>query len=86
MSFYLLDLEGVRVYENLNHSRRIKNLVQLNRTLGRFIRRTDKLYFLKVYLGSVFRNRLEKRRWVTEVVEQSRWRDLKTQRFARKPL
>jgi serine/threonine protein kinase len=86
MSFYLLDLEGVRVYENLNHSRRIKNLVQLNRTLGRFIRRTDKLYFLKVYLGSGFRNRLEKRRWVTEVVEQSRWRDLRTQRLARKPL
>ena len=86
MSFYLLDLEGVRLYANLNHSRRIKNLVQLNRTLGRFIRRTDKLYFLKVYLGSAFRNRLEKRRWVTEVVEQSRWRDLRTQRLARKPL
>ena len=86
MSFYLLDLEGVRLYPRLNHSRRIKNLVQLNRTLGRFIRRADKLYFLKVYLGPVFRNRLEKRRWVTEVIEQSRWRDLKTQRLARKPL
>jgi serine/threonine protein kinase len=79
MSFYLLDLEGVRLYATLNYSRRIKNLVQLNRTLGRFIRRTDKLYFLKVYLGSVFRNRLEKRRWVAEVLKQSRRRDLKTQ-------
>jgi serine/threonine protein kinase len=75
--FYLLDLEGVRLYGKLNHSRRIKNLVQLNRTLGRFTRRTDKLYFLKVYLGPVFRNRIEKRRWVTEVVEHSRRRDLK---------
>jgi serine/threonine protein kinase len=86
MSFYLLDLEGVRLYPNLNHRRRIKNLVQLNRTLGRFIRRADKLYFLKVYLGPVFRNRLEKRRWVTEVVEQSRRRDLKAQRLAGKTL
>jgi serine/threonine protein kinase len=86
LSFYLLDLEGVRLYPNLNHSRRVKNLVQLNRTLGRVTRRADKLYFLKVYLGPVFRNRLEKRRWVTEVIEQSRWRDLKTQRLARKPL
>ena len=86
ISFYLLDLEGVRLYPNLNHRRRIKNLVQLNRTLGRFIRRADKLYFLKIYLGSVFRNRLEKRRWVTEVLEQSRRRDLKMQNLARKPL
>lgn len=86
MSFYLLDLEGVRLYANLNHSRRIKNLVQLNRTLGRITRRADKLYFLKVYLDQVFRNRLKKRRWVTEVVEQSRRRDRKTQDLARKPL
>ena len=75
MSFYLLDLEGVRLYSNLSHRRRVKNLVQLNRTLGRLTRRTDKLYFLKVYLGSVFRNRLEKLHWVTEVLEQSRRRD-----------
>jgi serine/threonine protein kinase len=86
MSFYLLDLEGVRLYASLNHRRRIKNLVQLNRTLGRFTRRADKLYFLKVYLGQVFRNRLQKRRWMTEVVEQSRRRDLKTQDLARKTL
>jgi serine/threonine protein kinase len=86
VSFFLLDLEGVRLYEKLNHSRRIKNLVQLNRTLGRFARRTDKLYFLKVYLGPLFRNRIEKRRWVTEVVEQSRRRDLKTPGLARTPL
>jgi serine/threonine protein kinase len=85
MSFFLLDLEGVRLYTNLNRRRRVKNLVQLNRTLGRLIRGTDKLYFLKVYLGSVFRNRLEKRRWVTEVLEQSRRRELKAQHVARQP-
>ena len=78
LSFYFLDLEGVRRYPNLNHSRRIKNLVQLNRTLGRFIRDPDKLYFLKIYLDSAFRSRLEKRRWVREVLRQSRRRDLKT--------
>ena len=86
VSFYFVDLEGVRLYSNLNRSRRIKNLVQLNRTLGRFLRRPDKLYFLKVYLGPVFRNRLIKRRWVTAVLEQSRRRDLKTRHLARKLL
>lgn len=84
--FYLLDLEGVRLYEKLNHRRRVKNLVQLNRTLGRLIRRSDKLYFLKVYLGPLFRNKIEKRRWVSEVMEQSRRRDRKKPGFAGTPL
>ena len=86
MSLYLLDLQGVRLYTNINHRRRVKNLVQLNRTLVSLTRRTDKLYFLKVYLGGAFRNRLEKRRWVAEVLEQSRRRDLKTARIGKRPL
>lgn len=84
VSFYFVDLEGVRLYSKLNRRRRIKNLVQLNRTLGRFLRRVDKLYFLKIYLGPVFRSKLIKRRWITAVLEQSRRRDLKTRRVARK--
>jgi len=74
-SFYLLDLEGVRRYSELSHRRRIKNLVQLNRTLGQFLRRTEKLYLLKIYLGSVFTSRLAKRHWVMQVLSQSRQRD-----------
>lgn len=70
--FYLLDLEGVRRYRKLSRRRRIKNLVQLNRTLGKYLRATDKLRLLEGYLGVSFSNRNEKRRWVTQVLRQSR--------------
>jgi serine/threonine protein kinase len=83
--FYLLDLEGTRRYSDLNLRRKVKNIVQLNHTLGRLLRRTEKMYFLKVYLDSSFASKRIKRRWVTAVIEQSRRRDLKSRR-ARKPL
>ena len=83
--FYLLDLEGTRRYSDLNRRRKIKNIVQLNHTLGRLLRRTEKMYFLKVYLDSSFASKPIKRRWVTAVLEQSRRRDLKSRRVARKP-
>ena len=83
--FYLLDLEGTRRYSDLNLRRKVKNIVQLNHTLGRLLRRTEKMYFLKVYLDSTFASKRIKRRWVTAVLEQSRRRDLKSRR-ARKPL
>lgn len=83
--FYLLDLEGMRRYSDLNLRRKVKNIVQLNHTLGRLLRRTEKMYFLKVYLDSSFASKRIRRRWVTAVLEQSRRRDLKSQR-ARKAL
>ncbi len=83
--FYLLDLEGTRRYSDLNVRRKVKNIVQLNHTLGRLLRHTEKMYFLKVYLDSSFASKRVKRRWVTAVLEQSRRRDLKSRR-ARKPL
>lgn len=70
--FYLLDLEGIRRFRKLNWRRRIKNLVQLNRTLGQYFRATDKLRLLQSYLGPSFSNRSEKRSWVSRVVKQSR--------------
>lgn len=69
--FYLLDLEGIRRYRKLSRRRRIKNLVQLNRTLGKYLRATDKLRLLESYLGPLS-NRNEKRHWVTQVLRQSR--------------
>ena len=69
--FYLLDLEGIRRYRKLNRRRRIKNLVQLNRTLGKYLRATDKLRFLEGYLGPSFADRSEKGSWVSGVLEQS---------------
>jgi len=79
-SFYLLDLEGIRRCHCLSRRRRIKNLVQLNRTMGKFLRTTEKLYWLKVYLGNVFFDRRERRKWIKRVLEESARRDLRSLR------
>jgi len=68
---YLLDLEGIRRYRKLNRRRQMKNLVQLNRTLGKYLRATDKLRFLESYLGPSFSNRIHRRDWVASVLRQS---------------
>ncbi len=70
--FYLLDLEGIRRHRKLNRRRRIKNLVQLNRTLGKYLRPADKIRFLESYLGAAFSNRAHKRDWVGRVLKQSK--------------
>jgi hypothetical protein len=70
-NFYLLDLEGIRRYRRLNRRRRVKNLVQLNRTLGQYLRMTDKLRFLAGYLGPLFPSRVHRRDWVADVIMQS---------------
>jgi serine/threonine protein kinase len=69
--FYLLDLEGIRRYRELNRRRRIKNLVQLNRTLGKYLRRVDKVRLLKTYLGPSFSNRTDKRSTIARVLRKS---------------
>jgi hypothetical protein len=74
-SFYLLDLEGIRRYRSLSRRRQIKNVVQLNRTLGRFLRQPEKLFWLKVYLGEDFANRNERRQWIRQILAESRRRD-----------
>ncbi len=70
-SFYLLDLEGIRSYRNLSGRRRLKNLVQLNRTMGKFLRLSERLYLLKVYLGNAFSDRGIKRKWIQRVLRDS---------------
>lgn len=79
--YYLLDLEGIRRYRTLSRGRRIKNLVQLNRTMGRFLRPSERLYWLSRYLGSVFLERRERRQWVGEILSES---DRRTKRSLRK--
>ena len=69
--FYLVDLEGIRRYRRLNRRRQIKNLVQLNLSLGAYLRPTDKLRFLASYLGPLYSNRIHKRNWVASVTGQS---------------
>jgi len=69
--FVLLDLDGVAKLKHLSRRRKIKNLAQLNRTLGRYVRRPEKLYFLKHYLGLAFKERSLRRRVVLSVMKES---------------
>ena len=69
--FFLLDLEGIRQCYRLSERRRIKNLIQLHRTLGRHFRRTDKICFFKEYLGHEFDARRKKRLWAGKIYRRS---------------
>jgi hypothetical protein len=72
IDFFLLDLEGVVRCLWLSERRKLKNLIQLNRTLGRHLSRSEKIYFLKSYLGRAFFDRQRKRRLISKVLRRSR--------------
>jgi hypothetical protein len=74
-SFCLLDLEGVRRCRYLSRRRRVKNLVQLNHTFGKHLRWSEKLHFLKSYLGTSSPKRREIRRWVKNIIAETQRRD-----------
>jgi hypothetical protein len=61
----LLDLEGVRQRRRIGRGRRVKNIVQLDRTLGRQASAADRLRFLRAYLGAA--PRAERRAWAAAV-------------------
>ena len=69
--FYLLDLEGVQRCVRLSEKRRVKNLVQINRTLGRHIRRSDKLYFIKHYLDAAITDQNRIKRLIQVIQSES---------------
>jgi len=79
-SFYLLDLEGIRRFRHLGERRRVKNLVQLNRTMGRMLSNTKKIYFLKTYLGRIFSNGKIKREWIRRIIKVSERKDRRSLR------
>jgi len=79
-SFYLLDLEGIRSYRRLNRRRQVKNLVQLHRTMGRFLGRKERLYWLKVYLGDLFFDSEERRRWIGKILRESDRKDRRSRK------
>jgi len=70
--FFLLDLEGVRRCAAVSERRRIKNLVQLNRTLGRYLRRTERLFFLRCYLSGTGLDKTGKLAWISSILTRSR--------------
>ena len=71
LRLYLLDLEGVRRYSKLNTQRKIKNLVQINRTLGKYLRVSEKLIFLKSYLDRSYNDRKVRRQFIAVVNRES---------------
>jgi serine/threonine protein kinase len=70
-ALFLLDLEGVRQYTQLRHRRRIKNLVQLHRTFGRYLTRSERWFFLSCYFAPAVTERSARKRWAREVLRQS---------------
>jgi hypothetical protein len=61
----------VRQYSTLSENRRSKNLVQLNRTLGRHLDAPQKLALLRAYLGRRYTDRQVRRGLITKVLEES---------------
>src|SRR5439155_505210 len=70
----VLDLERVRALGRVGRRRRVKNLVQLARTLGRQARATDCARFLGMYLGATS-TRAERRAWATAVARRAAQKD-----------
>jgi tRNA A-37 threonylcarbamoyl transferase component Bud32 len=84
--FFLLDVEGVRRCWYVSGRRRLKNLVQLNRTLGKFLTQADKLFFLKAYLGSAPVESRITHRWVRRVVSATERAEQRSLRRAARAL
>jgi lipopolysaccharide kinase (Kdo/WaaP) family protein len=70
--FSLLDLEGVRRCSRLSRRRKVKNLVQIYRTLGRHLSRSQQLFFLKRYLELAPRNRIARRDLINRVLSRAK--------------
>jgi hypothetical protein len=79
--FYLVDLDRVIHYGQLSWKRRLKNLVQLERTLGRKIRMSERLFFLYEYLGAPLPARVRRRALVRRLL---RLRQRKDREYARR--
>jgi hypothetical protein len=65
---YFVDLDGFHRLARVSWRHRKRNLVQLDRSVGRFLSRSERLRFLYDYLGSR-PERAEARRLVAELLE-----------------
>jgi len=73
---YFVDLDGFRRMGRVGWQQRERNLVQLDRSIGRFLRRSERLRFLYAYLGAR-PGQCEARRTVTRLLERKRREDRK---------
>jgi glycosyl transferase family 2/lipopolysaccharide kinase (Kdo/WaaP) family protein len=79
--FFLVDLDRVIHRNPLSQSRRLKNIVQLERTLGRHACASDRLFFLHQYLGSPLPPRAQRRALMEQVLGL---RERKNREYARR--
>jgi hypothetical protein len=70
--FSLIDLQGLKRCLYVSRRRRIKNLAQLGRTLGRCMSRSEKLFFLKAYGEFSLLGRRRKRALISAVLEETK--------------
>ncbi len=73
---YFVDLDGFRRLRRVRQQRRERNLVQLDRSIGRFLRRSARLGFLYAYLGTRPQRR-EAREIVTRLLKRKGREDRK---------
>jgi hypothetical protein len=70
--FSLIDLQGLRRCLYVSQRRRIKNLAQLGRTLGPFLTRSEKLFFLGAYGHFHGIEREQKRNLIGAILREAR--------------
>jgi hypothetical protein len=79
--FYIVDLDRVTQHRPLHRQRRFKNIIQLERTLGRSARMSERLSFFYHYLGTPLPPRDQRRALVTQLL---RLRGQKDREYARR--
>lgn len=79
--FYIVDLDRVRRFSSLTQRRRLKNLVQLERTLGHYARLSERVYFLHAYFGDPLPSRAQRHAFLRRLV---RLRARKDREYARR--
>jgi tRNA A-37 threonylcarbamoyl transferase component Bud32 len=72
---YFVDLDGFHRSARLGWHERARNLVQLDRSVGRFVTRTERLRFLYAYLG-LRPDRTRRREIVRGLIESRRRKDV----------
>ena len=73
--FCLVDLDRIKYDPSLGRQRRVKNLVQLDRTVGRRARKTERLFFLYAYLGPSLPSAKQRRFWLEKLRSVRRRKD-----------
>jgi len=79
--FYVVDLDRVTQHQPLSQQRRFKNIIQLERTLGRNARTSDRLFFFYHYLGNPLPARTQRH---TLLIQLLRLRKQKDREYARR--